>query len=283
MEGFDASPDALALVATLTGGGDARITLDDTSGLNRYLSAPYPRSVLAYSSSTVSDISVDAFAHLLATSAERSAQSYAARLDALRGRICAAYGISADTEIVFAPSGTDLEYVALALALERSDQGIHNVLLGADETGSGCIHSAHGRFFAGETALAGGMAMPPRQRRQRGDCAGRHDLAGCIAIGRHQFQGLQPGQDLGFVVVRAHFVSATGDATMLEELAVIGEDRNTTFLLERWRLLCRWRAFDPKGERLRVALLDAVLCCADEKLIFRVCRRDLGGVGLVES
>jgi len=158
MEGFDASPDALALVATLTGGGDARITLDDTSGLNRYLSAPYPRSVLAYSSSTVSDISVDAFAHLLATSAERSAQSYAARLDALRGRICAAYGISADTEIVFAPSGTDLEYVALALALERSDQGIHNVLLGADETGSGCIHSAHGRFFAGETALAGGMA-----------------------------------------------------------------------------------------------------------------------------
>jgi hypothetical protein len=158
MEGFDASPDALALVATLTGGGDARITLDDTSGLNRYLSAPYPRSVLAYSSSTVSDISADAFAHLLAASAERSAQSYAARLDALRGRICTAYGISADTEIVFAPSGTDLEYVALALALERSDQGIHNVLLGADETGSGCIHSAHGRFFAGETALVGGVA-----------------------------------------------------------------------------------------------------------------------------
>lgn len=90
-------------------------------------------------------------------------------------------------------------------------------------------------------------------------------------------------QDLGFVVVRAHFVSATGYATMPEELAVIGEDRNTTFLLEGWRLLCRWRAFDPKGERLRVALLDAVLCCADEKLIFRVCRRDLGGVGLVES
>ncbi len=47
MEGFDASAEALALVATLTGGGDARITLDDTSGLNRYLSAPYPRSVLA--------------------------------------------------------------------------------------------------------------------------------------------------------------------------------------------------------------------------------------------
>ena len=88
IEGFDASPDALALVAMLSGGGDARITLDEASGLNRYLSAPYPRAVLAYSSSTVSDISADAFAHLLET--ERSAQSYAARLDALRGRICAA-------------------------------------------------------------------------------------------------------------------------------------------------------------------------------------------------
>ena len=73
-------------------------------------------------------------------------------------RIRAAYGVGDDIDIVFAPSGTDLEYVALALALGRSDQGIHNVLLGADETGSGCIHSAHGRFFANETALVGGVA-----------------------------------------------------------------------------------------------------------------------------
>lgn len=156
--GFDASPDARALVTMLTGGGDARITLDAQSGLNRYLSAPHPRAVLAYSSSTVSDISADAFAHLLATSADRSVQSYATRLDALRARIRAAYGISAETDIVFAPSGTDLEYVALALALGRSELGIHNVLLGADETGSGCIHSAHGRFFAHETALTDGVA-----------------------------------------------------------------------------------------------------------------------------
>jgi hypothetical protein len=70
---------------------------------------------------------------------------------------------------------------------------------------------------------------------------------------------------------------------MLEELAVIGEDRNPTLLLERWRLLCRRRARDPEGEWLRVALLDAVLSCADEKLIVRVCRRDLGGVGFLKS
>ncbi len=158
LAGIEPSEDALALVAALASGGDARITLDPATGLNRYLSAPHPRDVLAYSSSTVSDISADAFAHLLERGGARAGAAYDARLEALRGRIRAAYGIGADTEIVFAPSGTDLEYVALALALGQSAQGIHNVLLGADETGSGCIHSAHGRFFANETALTGGVA-----------------------------------------------------------------------------------------------------------------------------
>jgi hypothetical protein len=158
LAGFEASEEALALVAALAGGGDARITLDPESGLNRYLSAPHPRDVLAYSSSTVSDISPDAFAHLLQTGDARAAQAYDARLESLRGRIRAAYGIGDDCAIVFAPSGTDLEYVALALALGRGGAGIHNVLLGADEIGSGCIHSAHGRFFASETALTDGVA-----------------------------------------------------------------------------------------------------------------------------
>ena len=155
--GFDASENALSLIAALAGGGDARITLDPATGLNRYLSAPHPRDVLAYSSSTVSDISADAFAHLLAHRPGRGALSYRERLETLRGRIRSAYGVAAETKIVFAPSGTDLEYVALAAALGRGQSGIHNVLLGADEIGSGCIHSAHGRFFAGETALTGGV------------------------------------------------------------------------------------------------------------------------------
>jgi hypothetical protein len=62
---------------------------------------------------------------------------------------------------VFAPSGTDLEYVALACVADRAERGIHNVLLGADEVGSGCIQSAHGRFFAESTAR--GVAVSPGQ------------------------------------------------------------------------------------------------------------------------
>lgn len=146
----------LGTVETLSGGGDARITLDQKSGLNRYLSAPYPRQTLAYASSTANDVSTGAFARALALTGEGLGQ-YSERLESLRGRIRAAYGLDQTNdgdscEIVFAPSGTDLEYVALAAVREKSGGGIHNILLGADEVGSGCIHSAHGRYFAQETA-----------------------------------------------------------------------------------------------------------------------------------
>ena len=126
--------------------GDARIVLDSEHHRNRYYSAPWPQDVLAYASSTANDISPDAFAHVGAL----GGQDYAAGLESLRQRIRAAYGVADDVAIVFAPSGTDLEFVALACA---GDGPLHNVLLGADEVGSGCIHSAHGRFFAQETAL----------------------------------------------------------------------------------------------------------------------------------
>ena len=141
----------------MTTGGDGRIVLDPATGLNRYHSAPRPSEVLAYASSTANDISTAAFAHvrqvLEAIGAEPSAEAYAARLDGLRRRIRTAYGLDETVAVVFAPSGTDLEYVALAAAAGKAAGGAHNILLGADEVGSGCIHSAHGRYFAETTAL----------------------------------------------------------------------------------------------------------------------------------
>jgi selenocysteine lyase/cysteine desulfurase len=180
---------------------------------------------------------------LLATSAERSALAYAARLDALRTRIRAAYGISAQTDIVFAPSGTDLEYVALALALGRSEQGIHNVLLGADETGSGCIHSAHGRFFANETALTDGVApgeeiagmgeitlvdvpvrCPDGEARSSAEIAAgmAQEIAAARAAGRHSVVHCVHGSKTGLVLPAL----ADLDALMAE----FGED--ATFVVD---------------------------------------------------
>jgi hypothetical protein len=152
-------PDLARSDATrlMTAGGDARIVLRPETGLNRYHSAPRPSSVLAYASSTANDISAAAFAHvesrLAETGPDLSGPAYADRLEALRGRIRRAYAVADEVDIVFAPSGTDLEYVGLACAAGLGSGGTHNILLGADEVGSGCIHSAFGRYFAGETAL----------------------------------------------------------------------------------------------------------------------------------
>lgn len=149
--------------ALMTTGGDARIVLRPETGLNRYHSAPRPSPVLAYASSTANDISDPAFAHVEALLGEigpdLTGRAYAGRLEALRGRIRRAYAVADEVDIVFAPSGTDLEYVALACAAGRGRGGTHNILLGADEVGSGCIHSAFGRYFARETAL--GVATAP--------------------------------------------------------------------------------------------------------------------------
>ncbi len=152
----------------MTCGGDARLLLDPRTGLNRYHSAPRPADVVAFASSTANDISPAAHAHVegvlgaVAPDGELSPKAYRRALERARDRLRAAYALPADVAIVFAPSGTDLEYVALACAAEaQRARGVLNVLLGADEVGSGCIHSAHGRFFADETAL-GHPAEPGR-------------------------------------------------------------------------------------------------------------------------
>ena len=141
----------------MTQGGDARIVLDSATGLNRYFSAPRPSDTLAFASSTANDISPAAFAHveqvLAAISEDLGGAEYAQRLEAVRARIRAAYALAEDVEIVFAPSGTDLEYVALACVEGQGEAGTHNILLGAEEVGTGCIHSAFGRYFAEATAL----------------------------------------------------------------------------------------------------------------------------------
>ncbi|QZH74600.1 MAG: hypothetical protein JY451_13195 [Erythrobacter sp.] len=154
-------PTAELAIALLSSGGDARITLAPESGLNRYFSSPYPRDVLAYASSTANDISRPAFAHVCGL-LSGPLPDYATRLEAMRGRLRRAYGLGSDCEIVFAASGTDLEYVALAAVAGCAAGGVHNILLGANEVGSGCIHSGHGRYFADTTAR--GVAVSPAQQ-----------------------------------------------------------------------------------------------------------------------
>ena len=155
------------LADLMTQGGDARIVLDPQTRLNRYSSGPYPRDVLALASSTANDLSADAANYLTekygADAAHlNSGAAYADALDQSRGQIRSAYNLARDIDIFFAPSGTDLEYVPLFASAGKSTNGVSNLLLGADEVGSGCIHSAAGLYFANETAL--GVAVAPGRR-----------------------------------------------------------------------------------------------------------------------
>lgn len=143
----------------LTSGGDRRITVARGSNTNLYGASPFPRSTLGYGSSTANDISLGAFHHLEQFVAERPAGAlldpvaYGDTLEDLRARLKTAWGVRDTTDVVFAPSGTDLEFVALAISAARSGRPVTNILLGQDEVGSGCILSAAGRYFAAETGV----------------------------------------------------------------------------------------------------------------------------------
>lgn len=145
---------AARLADALASGGDQRIR-PDAGGRNQYHATVLPTDALAYGSSTISSISQHSFDALLDCWHDRlerpmAADDYAEALAMLRLRIADHFGLT-DSAIVFAASGTDLEYVGLAAA--HDGRPITAILLGRDEVGSGCIHSAAGRFFAAETAI----------------------------------------------------------------------------------------------------------------------------------
>lgn len=155
-----AQRDAARLADALASGGDRRIR-PDAAGRNQYHATVLPSDALAYGSSTISSISEYSFAALLDGWHDRldrpmAAADYAEALAMLRLRVADHFALT-DTAIVFAASGTDLEYVGLAAA--HDGRPITAILLGRDEVGSGCVHSAAGRFFAAETAI-GAHVLP---------------------------------------------------------------------------------------------------------------------------
>ena len=149
----------LPTASLMSQGGDDRITIDERSGLNSYGCAPSPMTSVMYSSSTASSISSEAFRHVQAihhalrrqveTSDARTV--YAERLEAVRGRLRRAYALPEHIDVAFGPSGTDLEYLALALAL-RDGKPVRNLVVEVEEVGSGCQFSQEGRYFAPRTA-----------------------------------------------------------------------------------------------------------------------------------
>lgn len=151
----------LPTATLMSAGGDDRITLDEQSGLNSYGCAPEPVRAISYSSSTASSISAPAYAHahavhhqlrLAVANSESEDAAYTRFLQSARSRIRRVYGLAANVDVAFGASGTDLEYIALALAVQ-SGQKVTNIVVEVDEVGSGCLFSQAGQYFAARTAL----------------------------------------------------------------------------------------------------------------------------------
>lgn len=144
-------------------GGDARLAVDAATGLNHYGCSHRPRPwAITFASSTASSLSERGFAgaekarlSLLAGALQGRAEAAARQLDGdIQARIAAHFGLTAEEGVVLAPSGTDCELYALALAaLAPGGRPVSNILLAPEETGSGVPLAATGCHFANDTAL----------------------------------------------------------------------------------------------------------------------------------
>ena len=147
----------------LATGSDGRIAIDTATARNGYgcRATPHPH-VLAFSSSTASTISAQAFA---ATEVAYSALFVQAADDGFAGAFEQASDVLrrdlkrlleldiCDGDIVFSPSGTDSEIHALHLARLAFGGGeITSIVVAAEDSGSGVPLAATGRHFNATTS-----------------------------------------------------------------------------------------------------------------------------------
>jgi hypothetical protein len=146
----------------LSGGGDPRLTINPATGLNEYGCRPYPcPDVLSFSASTATSISHRAYdraenarAELMLSAIDLGMEAaFDMRVEAMRDELRGCLGLSSmSAEVVFSPSGTDSQLQALLLARARLGQVLTTIVVAADQTGSGTVHTARGCHFSASTA-----------------------------------------------------------------------------------------------------------------------------------
>jgi hypothetical protein len=159
----------------LASGGDTRLTINPSTGRNRYECWPRPSAAVPFGSCTSSTVSARGYeaaqqAHHLICSAADSRAAANDFADSVRQRLRELLTLPGDVEIALAPSGTDVEMLALALAAAGGDRPVVNIVVGPSEVGSGTPLAAAGchydsltpsglRVIAGEPVDAGLAAL----------------------------------------------------------------------------------------------------------------------------
>jgi hypothetical protein len=146
----------------LTAGGDDRLKINRTTGLNSYGCSPRPRPwAVTFASTTASSISEYAFGEtekmrqrlIEAVCFDRTDKQYADDYKRVRLQIAEVLDVDEYEElsVILTTSGTDAELLALYFSLCASERAVMNILVGPEETGSGVVSAATGLHFSSHT------------------------------------------------------------------------------------------------------------------------------------
>lgn len=145
----------------LVSGGDPRLALDPTDRVNGYgcAAAPEPE-IWNFASSTASTISQAAYDRAALAREELMHKclfdeveiAFDARCEDMRDELRGHLQLPPRVDVVFSPSGTDSQLHALFLARAVLGAPPVTIVVGADQTGSGTIHTARGHHFSSMTA-----------------------------------------------------------------------------------------------------------------------------------
>jgi len=187
----------------LVSGGDGRLALDPKTRVNAHGCAPSPEPhIWNFGSSTASTISQEAYDRAALAREELVHKSlfdeveiaFDRRCEDLRDELRGHFQLPPRVDIVFSPSGTDSQLHALFLARAVLGAPPVTIVVGADQTGSGTVHTARGHHFGAMTAS--GVAV-----RKDAAIAG---LAGdSIAVPLLDAAGLMMRTDADAAVMRA--------------------------------------------------------------------------------
>lgn len=140
-------------------GGDDRMHLRPATGLNKYGAAPHQRAAVPFGSCTSSSptrVGVQGARAALyrmrraaRVAGEMGVDNAAEHiLHELRSELLHHLELTElDVDVAFSPSGTDVEYLALALTRGGVDRPVVSVVVGPSEVGGGTTHAAGGKHF----------------------------------------------------------------------------------------------------------------------------------------
>lgn len=142
------APLTTKIVDLLASGGDERIALSEV-GLNKYGCSPQPRlNVTGLGSCTSSSSSPHGFAAATHAFARLNARQcdVATLFDETRAEIRSLMRLPETVEVSLAPSATDVEMLATAIAAGDRSRPLLNILVGPSEVGSGTQNAAECRY-----------------------------------------------------------------------------------------------------------------------------------------